>query len=97
MTADASTADSRRAGAKSRRSDRKSPCLDFAMVMPLAKGVRWVPSRKARLVEAVRRGRMSLSEACEIYALSLEEFTSWKKALENEGLRGLRARALSRG
>ncbi|MGL5114006.1 MAG: DUF1153 domain-containing protein [Beijerinckiaceae bacterium] len=65
--------------------------------MPLANDVRWVPSRKAHLVEAVRRGRVTLAEACEAYALSLEEFTSWKKALEREGLRGLRAGAISRG
>lgn len=68
----------------------------FAKILPLDHDVRWVPSRKAWLVEAVRRGRLTLAEACETYALSREEFASWKAALESGGLRGLRVRSLSR-
>ncbi len=52
---------------------------------------RWVIRRKAEVVAAVRGGLLSLDEACRRYSLSVEEFLSWQRAIENYGLPGLRA------
>ena len=52
---------------------------------------RWVTSRKAQVVTAVRTGLLSLSEACERYHLSTEEFRSWARLFDEHGMRGLRA------
>ena len=58
--------------------------------LPPHNTARWVPRKKAEIVAAVRGGLLSLSEACERYALTLEEFTAWQDAIEHFGLRGLR-------
>ena len=52
---------------------------------------RWVIRRKAQVVSAVENGLISLEHACERYSLSVEEFLSWQRAIEEHGLRGLRA------
>lgn len=52
---------------------------------------RWVMRRKAEVVAGVRAGLLSLDEACERYTLSVEEFLSWQKLIEDHGVRGLRA------
>ena len=54
-------------------------------------GTRWVPRRKAQVVTAVRGGAISLDEACRRYALTVEEFVSWQRAIDKFGLDGLRA------
>jgi hypothetical protein len=59
--------------------------------LPPAGLVRWVPRRKAELVAAVCGGLISLTEACARYRLTPEEFSGWKKALDENGLRGLEA------
>jgi len=55
---------------------------------------RWVVRRKASVVYAVETGLISLDEACDRYAISLEEFTSWQQLLERHGLGGLRVTRL---
>jgi transposase-like protein len=57
----------------------------------LTLATRWVPRRKAQVVAAVTSGALSLGEACHRYALTIEEFRSWERALEKDGLAGLRA------
>ncbi len=52
---------------------------------------RWVVRRKAEVVAAVRGGLLSLEEACERYMLTVEEFLSWQRSIERNGVRGLRA------
>ncbi len=52
---------------------------------------RWVTSRKAKVVAAVRSGLLTFHEACERYRLSEEEFHSWMNLLDRHGVRGLRA------
>ena len=52
---------------------------------------RWVTRRKAELVAAVRGGLLSLDEACERYALTIDEFLSLQTTLDRHGLPGLRA------
>jgi hypothetical protein len=55
---------------------------------------RWVPRRKAMIVNAVRHGVMSLEEACRRYELSVEELVSWQRAIETHGVSGLRVTRL---
>lgn len=51
---------------------------------------RWVIRRKAEVVAAVRGGLISLEDACNRYTLSVEEFLSWQRAMDRNGLPGLR-------
>jgi len=51
---------------------------------------RWVIRRKAEVVAAVRGGLITLEEACRRYSLSVEEFLSWQRAIDRNGLPGLR-------
>ena len=51
---------------------------------------RWVASRKATVVCAVRGGLLSLEEACRRYTLTIEEFLSWQASIDRHGLAGLR-------
>jgi hypothetical protein len=59
--------------------------------LPQAGESRWVPRRKAQVVAAVRGGLLSLDDACDRYALTVEEFLSWQTAMKKYGLPGLRA------
>jgi hypothetical protein len=51
----------------------------------------WTVRRKAAVVEAVRTGMISVQEACLRYNLSIEEYLSWLRAIEQHGVYGLRA------
>ncbi|HWD26954.1 MAG TPA: DUF1153 domain-containing protein [Rhizomicrobium sp.] len=57
--------------------------------LPSPQTKRWVPRRKAQVVAAVRGGVLSLDEACHRYALTVEEFLSWQRALDRFGIEGL--------
>jgi hypothetical protein len=59
--------------------------------LPQSGESRWMPRRKAQVVAAVRGGLLSLDDACERYALTVEEFLSWQTAMRKFGLPGLRA------
>jgi hypothetical protein len=52
---------------------------------------RWVASRKAQVVSAVDAGLLTLDQALARYDLSLEEFCSWRRAMDRAGVAGLRA------
>ncbi len=58
--------------------------------LPPANTKRWVIRRKAEVVAAVRGGLLSLEDACRKYTLSVEEFLSWQRAIDQNGLPGLR-------
>jgi hypothetical protein len=51
---------------------------------------RWVVSRKAAVVIAVRRGELTLPDATARYRLSEEEFRLWEQAFDANGVPGLR-------
>jgi transposase-like protein len=51
---------------------------------------RWTPRSKASLLQEVRRGDVTLAEACARNGISIEEFGSWWRAFEDHGLPGLR-------
>ena len=54
----------------------------------------WTVRRKAAVVQAVRIGMISLQGACLRYALSVEEFLAWQRAVERHGIPGLRVTRL---
>ena len=62
--------------------------------LPPPETKRWVIRRKAAVVTAVRRGVLSLDEACARYRLSVEEFSSWQRLIERHGMAGLRTTRL---
>jgi transposase-like protein len=51
---------------------------------------RWVASRKAAVVAAVRERLLTAEQACERYGLSPEELDSWRIALDEHGVGALR-------
>jgi hypothetical protein len=62
--------------------------------LPPPDTLRWVYRRKAQVVEAVRAGRLSFEDACRRYNISPEEFSSWERAMDHLGARGLRVTRL---
>lgn len=64
--------------------------------LPPPETQRWISRRKAEVVAAVQGGLLTLGEACQRYALSIEEFMSWQQSIERHGLAGLRATHLQK-
>ncbi len=67
-----------------------SVCLSDGTIMtrsdlPVPDTKRWVASRKAAVVKAVKHGLMQAEEACEIYNLSEEELAGWSDAVARHG------------
>ena len=59
--------------------------------LPPVQTRRWVASRKAAVVRAVKHGLISEEEAMEMYGLSDEELLSWTAAVSTHGERALKA------
>lgn len=68
--------------------------VDLTSVPPVPK--RWVSSRKAEVVTAVSCGFISLEDALERYAISMEEFLAWQRGFDFHGLAGLRLNGIRR-
>lgn len=64
--------------------------------LPAPDTFRWVASRKAAVVRAVKYGLISRAEALERYGISDDEFDSWDKAVRDHGIAGLKATALQK-
>src|SRR5437764_12066558 len=47
--------------------------------------------REAALLQALRSGTITFEQACDRYALSIEELRAWERDFERHGLYGLRA------
>ena len=62
--------------------------------LPPPETKRWVIRRKAEVVAGVRNGLISLEDACNRYKLSVDEFLSWQRLIEEHGVRGLRTTRL---
>ncbi|HEY4548617.1 MAG TPA: DUF1153 domain-containing protein [Pedomonas sp.] len=58
--------------------------------LPPSDTTRWVVRRKAEVVAAVRGGLLTMEEACARYSLSVEEYLSWQRSVERNGMPGLR-------
>jgi hypothetical protein len=55
--------------------------------------MRWTYRRKAAIVSAVDEGTVSIDDVCRENFISIEEFTSWKKLIDQAGVgssRGVR-------
>jgi hypothetical protein len=59
--------------------------------LPSSATARWVPRRKAEIVAAVRGGLLTLDEACARFNLTAQEFLTWQEAMDEFGMKGLRA------
>jgi DNA-binding winged helix-turn-helix (wHTH) protein len=71
--------------------DQISPQINIIPVdLPPPDAKRWAPRRKATIVNAVHSGAISPEEVCRLYELSVEEFVTWKRAIETHGVPGLR-------
>ncbi len=55
---------------------------------------RWHVQHKTMVVTEVQRGLINVAEACARYRITIEEFLSWKRLLDEHGLRGLCATRL---
>src|SRR5437868_12188673 len=66
------------------------PASSSVVCLPPPDTKRWVPRRKAAVVDAVRSGVIGLEEACRRYQLSEGEFLSWEREIATHGLAGLR-------
>jgi hypothetical protein len=62
--------------------------------LPPSDTTRWVARRKAEVVAAVSSGLLTMSEACERYQMDLEELVSWQRAVDHNGLSGLKVKGL---
>lgn len=58
--------------------------------LPPSDTTRWVVRRKAEVVAAVKGGLLTVEEACARYNLSVEEYLSWQRSVERNGMPGLR-------
>ena len=58
--------------------------------LPASNTRRWVISRKAQVVAAVRGGLLSLDDACSRYRLTMDEYLNWQQSIDSHGLAGLR-------
>ncbi len=63
--------------------------LTLASLAP-REDARWTIRRKAEVVAAVEGGLLTFDEACARYSLSIEELTSWQRAVHRSGMPGLR-------
>ena len=59
--------------------------------LPSLHSRRWTIRRKAAVLEALHSGALTLDQARERYALSVEEIRAWERQVERHGLHGLRA------
>lgn len=64
--------------------------------LPSPTTTRWVASRKAQVVAAVETGIMTIEQVMARYNLSAEEFAGWQRALQRDGVNGLRVAAVQK-
>jgi len=57
--------------------------------LPPTRTRRWTFRRKAALLQALRSGIITFEQACDQYALSIEELRAWERDFERHGLYGL--------
>ena len=64
---------------------------DDAPTLPSPETTRWIPARKAAVINGVRQGLLTLEEACERYQLSIDEYRAWERDFDSHGKAGLRS------
>ena len=55
---------------------------------------RWTERGKAAVVAAVSSGMITIDEVCRRYALSVEEFLSWRNTIQRHGVQSLQTTKL---
>ena len=70
--------------------DESTELFDQMPALPLPQQ-RWTVQRKAAVIEAVRGGWMPIEEACRLYNISVDEFLSWERDIDRNGIPGLRS------
>jgi hypothetical protein len=60
----------------------------------LARIERWTPQRKAKVIDDIANGVLTLEQACEQYDLSIDEIAAWQETLARHGVNGLRVTRL---
>ena len=65
--------------------------------LPALKTRRWTIRRKAAVLQALRSGALTLAQALERYALSVEEIRASERDLERHGLYGYESADLPSG
>ena len=58
--------------------------------LPPSTSTRWVTSRKAQLIAAIRGGLITIEEASQRYCLTIDELSEWQASFDKHGKRGLR-------
>jgi Protein of unknown function (DUF1153) len=58
--------------------------------LPESNTTRWVTSRKALVIAAIRGGLLTLDDAAKRYSLTLDELAEWQAYFDRHGPRGLR-------
>ena len=56
--------------------------------LPPQSTTRWIARHKWMVITAVQQGLITFGEACERYNLSVDEYLSWHRSLERDGLIG---------
>ena len=74
------------------RRPRPAEPIDVLRFLRSPAPTHWVARRKAAIALAVRAGLISLSDACDRYGLSVQEFEGWEAAFEDLGVGGLLAK-----
>jgi hypothetical protein len=64
------------------------------VTIPPYNTVRWVASRKTKILAAIAAGGLSIEEACLMYCLSIEEIASWSRLTALYGRDGLKTSKL---
>ena len=64
--------------------------------LPPERTERWVASRKAKVVQAVKHGLLTRDEAMKRYGLSEDELESWARAVDRFGEDALKTTCLQR-
>ncbi|MBD3677851.1 MAG: DUF1153 domain-containing protein [Rhodobacteraceae bacterium] len=64
--------------------------------LPPTNTQRWVASRKALVVKAIRAGLLDRGEAMKLYSISDEELSSWEERVSSFGEAALKATLLNR-
>ena len=59
-------------------------------MLPSSAATRWVTSRKAQLIAAIRSGVITVEEASRRYCLTIDELGEWQASFDRHGKRGLR-------
>jgi Protein of unknown function (DUF1153) len=70
------------------------PETEDELQLPAPNTDRWTLRRKAAVLQAVRNGVLTVEQASNRYALSVEELCAWERDFDQHGLPGLRSTRL---